>query len=85
MSNGILKQTLSKGATILIAHGIAQKCDDFLKHAVGAIKSNTNLHQSSYIPRTSRLWNSLSANIVPPAPNMDNSKKCVYSYLISIL
>ena len=48
-------------------------------------KSKANLHQSSYIPRTSRLWFSLTANIFPLAPNIEKFKNCANSYLICIL
>lgn len=54
-------------------------------YRVSVPKSNTYLHQSSYIPRTTRLWNSLPTNIFPLAPNMDRFKNCVNSYLISLL
>ena len=52
-------------------------------HAVNIPKSTTNLHLSSYIPRTSRLWNSLPSTVFPSDPNMDAFKSAVNLYLLN--
>ena len=50
--------------------------------AVTIPKSNTALHLSSYIPRTSRLWNSLPSSVFPIVPNMASFKSAINSYLL---
>ena len=50
--------------------------------AVTIPKSNTVLHLSSYIPRTSRIWNSLPSFVFPIVPNMASFKSAVNSYLM---
>ena len=47
-------------------------------------RSRTHLHQSSYVPRACRLWNSLPAHIFPTIPNMDIFKKNVNQHLVAI-
>ena len=50
--------------------------------AVTIPKSNTVLRLSSYIPRTSRLWNSLPSSVFPIVPNMASFKSAINSYLL---
>ena len=45
-------------------------------------RSKTELHLNSYIPRTSRLWNSLPASTFPASPNMTAFKTGVNAFLM---
>ena len=50
--------------------------------AVMIPRSNTELHLNSYIPRTSRLWNSLPASVFPSSPNIDAFKTAANAFLL---
>ena len=46
-------------------------------------RSRTELHLNSYIPRTSRLWNSIPASAFPDSPDIGVFKKAVNIFLMS--
>ena len=50
--------------------------------AVMIPRSNTELHLNSYIPRTSRLWNSLPASVFPSSSNIDAFKTAANAFLL---
>ena len=57
--------------------------------SIRVTRSSTSCHpfavtipKSSYIPRTSRLWNSLPSSVFPIVPNMASFKSAINSYLL---
>ena len=48
-------------------------------------RPKTELHLNSYIPRTSRLWNSHPASAFPASPNMTAFKTGVNAFLLDVL
>ena len=52
-------------------------------YCVKMSRSRTELHLNSYIPRTSRLWNSIPASAFPVSPYMGVFKKAVKTFLMN--